>query len=104
MLSIIKFRNPKLVMDEIRVRFKNKRLAIGYTQEALAERSGVSFGSVKRFETTGEISLLGLLKIAAVIDCLKDFEKIATQMEDIKSFDEILEKNHKRIPKRGTVR
>ena len=44
-----------------RVRKIRKRRSI--TQEKLASISGVSYGSIKRFETTGQISLLSLKKI-----------------------------------------
>ena len=44
-----------------RVRLIRKRRSI--SQEKLAQISGVSFGSVKRFETTGQISLLSLTRI-----------------------------------------
>lgn len=37
------------------------------SQSELAKRSGVSFGSVKRFEQTGEISLSSLTKIAIAL-------------------------------------
>ena len=43
-----------------RVRKIRKRRSI--TQEKLASISGVSYGSIKRFETTGQISLLSLTK------------------------------------------
>ena len=45
-----------------RVRNIRKRRSI--SQEKLASMSGVSYGSVKRFESTGQISLLSLTKIA----------------------------------------
>ena len=59
------------------------------SQQKLADRSGVSLGSVKRFEQTGEISLSSLLKIAMVLDCLKDFEKLFEKPE-YKSIEEII--------------
>ena len=49
-----------------RVRKIRKRRSI--TQEKLASISGVSYGSIKRFETTGQISLLSLTKIAIALD------------------------------------
>ena len=42
-----------------RVRNIRKRRSI--SQEKLASMSGVSYGSIKRFETTGMISLLSLM-------------------------------------------
>ena len=45
-----------------RVRALRKRRKI--SQAKMSELSGVSVGSLKRFESTGEISLLSLTKIA----------------------------------------
>lgn len=49
------------------------------TQKDMAERTGVSLGSIKRFEQTGEISFHSLLKIAFVLDCLDDFDQLFAQ-------------------------
>ena len=38
-----------------------------YTQQSLALKSGVSLGSLKRFEQTGEISFVSLVKIAIAL-------------------------------------
>ena len=48
-----------------RVRNIRKRRSI--SQEKLAAMSGVSHGSIKRFETTGQISLISLTKIAMAL-------------------------------------
>ncbi|HQS78617.1 MAG TPA: XRE family transcriptional regulator, partial [Sulfurovum sp.] len=40
-------------MEELRVKFKQRRTSMGYTQTECATRSGVSLGSLKRFERTG---------------------------------------------------
>ena len=53
-------------------RVKRIRKRKGLSQEALANASGVSYGSVKRFETTGQISLLSLTKIAVALDCAEE--------------------------------
>ena len=37
------------------------------SQEELAKRSGVSLGSLKRFEQTGDISLISLTKLAMAL-------------------------------------
>jgi transcriptional regulator with XRE-family HTH domain len=47
---------------------------MGYTQHELAQRSGVSYASVKRFEQTGDISLVHLLKLANVLNRLTEFD------------------------------
>lgn len=48
-----------------RVRDIRKRRKI--SQKKLSEKSGVSLGSVKRFESSGEISLRALIKIAIAL-------------------------------------
>ena len=61
-----------------RVRKIRKRRSI--TQEKLASISGVSYGSIKRFETTGQISLLSLTKIAIALDLAAELRNIFTQV------------------------
>ena len=61
-----------------RVRKIRKRRSI--TQEKLASISGVSYGSIKRFETTGQISLLSLTKIAIALDPADELRNIFTQV------------------------
>lgn len=61
-----------------RVRKIRKRRSI--TQEKLASISGVSYGSIKRFEMTGQISLLSLTKIAIALDLADELRNIFTQV------------------------
>ena len=44
------------------------------------KESGVSYGSIKRFETTGQISLLSLTKIAIALDLADELRNIFTQV------------------------
>ncbi|MEQ2783930.1 XRE family transcriptional regulator [Lachnospiraceae bacterium AM25-11LB] len=61
-----------------RVRNIRKRRSI--SQEKLASMSGVSYGSVKRFEMTGKISLLSLTKIAMALDIAGELRDIFTNV------------------------
>ena len=67
-----------------RVRNIRKRRSI--SQEKLASMSGVSYGSVKRFESTGQISVLSLTKIAMALDIADELRNIFSQVpyRDIK--------------------
>ena len=42
----------------------------------LSKRSNVSYGSLKRFEETGNISLASLIKVAIALDCIDEFESL----------------------------
>jgi transcriptional regulator with XRE-family HTH domain len=61
-------------------RFIKQRKAFGLTQRTLSVRSGVSYASIRRFETTGDISLKSLLRISSAIDCLDDFNQLFNHM------------------------
>jgi transcriptional regulator with XRE-family HTH domain len=52
------------------------RLELNWSQETLSKRSGVSYGSLKKFEQTGQISIDSLLKLAAVLGRLEDFKAL----------------------------
>lgn len=91
-MSII-LKTPLEVLQDIAGRFKARRLAMNLTREELSSRSGVAGSSLKRFEREGLIALDSLLKIALVLDCLDDFEKIPagnSRVPAAQSLDDIL--------------
>ena len=61
-----------------RVRNIRKRRSI--SQEKLAQMSGVSYGSIKRFEASGQISLISLTKIAMALETADELRTIFTQV------------------------
>ena len=73
-----------------RVRNIRKRRSI--SQEKLAQISGVSFGSVKRFETTGQISLLSLTRIAMALDMADDLRQLFTEVP-YRNIQEVINEN-----------
>ncbi len=74
---------PSDVLLETAEKLRALRKARKWTQAELAERSGVSLGSVKRFEQTGRISFLSLLKLAHVLGRLDDFESVFAENENL---------------------
>ena len=60
-------------------RIRNIRRRRSISQEKLAEMSGVSYGSIKRFETSGQISLISLTKIAIALDLSDELRNLFTQ-------------------------
>ncbi|MFA6567349.1 MAG: helix-turn-helix transcriptional regulator [Victivallales bacterium] len=52
---------------------RGMRLQYRMKQATLSEKSGVPAISIRRFESTGNISLSSLLKIAGALDCLDGF-------------------------------
>ena len=54
-------------------RFKELRLEVGFKRSTLASQAGVSESSLKRFETTGQVSLQNLLRLTHALGRLEDF-------------------------------
>ncbi len=67
---------PVKISQQLARRHKLLRKQLKLSQAEMAERSGVSLGSLKRFETTGQISLESLLKLAHLLNRLVDFESV----------------------------
>lgn len=87
------FMTPCEVGLAISKQAKAKRLSLNLSQKTLSERSGVSFGTLKKFERTGKISLESLLKIALVLDSLEDFAPLfqPTPPQKFLSIEQLLE-------------
>ncbi len=69
-------KTPGIVMIETAARHKALRKKLKLTQPDLAERAGMSLGSLKRFEQTGQIAFESLLKLAHVLGRLADFDAL----------------------------
>lgn len=64
------------VLSGIVERVKERRKELKVSQKELSQKSGVSYASIRRFESTGEISFNSLLKIASVLNALADFNML----------------------------
>ena len=90
---------PHEVAKYIAQKAQAKRLSLNLSQKTLSQKSGVSYGVIKKFERMGTISLESLLKIALVLDALEDFEGLFRPIppEQHASLDELLkDKSRKR--------
>ena len=66
----------KKIAERIRAIRKRRKIS----QKELGEKSGVSLGSVKRFEQSGEISLLSLTKIAIALEIDDEMKNLFTDV------------------------
>ena len=70
----------KEINTEIAERMVQLRKRKKLSQKSLALRSGVSLGSLKRFEQTGEISLQSLTKIAIALEVGGELEELFSKV------------------------
>lgn len=82
-------KTPFDVLKGLAEKHKVLRKMAGLTQSDLAKRSGVSLGSLKRFELSGQISLESLLKLAQVLDRMVDFELVFNANDKLKNIDKL---------------
>jgi len=89
---MIKFgidKTPYDILTELAQKHKALRKQFRLTQSELAKRSGVSLGSIKRFENTGQISLESLLKLAQLLNRLNDFDLIFKVDNDLTKIEKL---------------
>lgn len=67
---------PAAEARELANRVKKRRLALKMTQAELAQRAGMPLPTYRRFEQTAQISLQGLLSVAAALNALDDFHSL----------------------------
>ncbi|MEA3288102.1 MAG: helix-turn-helix transcriptional regulator [Candidatus Marinimicrobia bacterium] len=92
--------NPPAIARGIAERMKAFRISQNVTQATLAHRSGVSLGSIKRFESQYKISLANLLRIAQVLEALEAFHHLFPTME-YRNMDDLLKSKQKHSRKRA---
>ena len=80
---MLSFKSPKDVARQVSKQARARRVAHNLSRETLAAKSGVSSASIRRFETTGDISFESLVKLAQVLDCLDAFEGLFPAPEPI---------------------
>jgi transcriptional regulator with XRE-family HTH domain len=95
----ITFQSPSDLCREVADRARSARLAANLTQEGLAQRSGVSLGTLKRFERSGAASLEVVARIALALRMEGGFERMF-EAPRFASLDEVIATPRKR--RRGT--
>ena len=84
--------NPKTPSDiakDLVEKIKQHRKKLKISQAQLATKSGVSLGSIKRFESKHEISLNSFIKILIALNLEQDLENLFTQ-KSYNSIDEVI--------------
>lgn len=65
---MIVLKTPCAMAADAAKRFREMRKSKKVTIRLLSEKSGVPYSTIRRFESSGEISFLSLVKIVSVLD------------------------------------
>lgn len=93
---------PEQVGKALAARVRALRLARGWKQLTLAQRSGVSLASLRRFEDSGKVSLQNLLDLAFALNRLDDFDTLL-QPPPATSIAELEAVEKRPVRKRGRI-
>jgi len=87
--SFLNQKTPNEFAKNLVEKIKQQRKRLKISQQGLAQKSGVSLGSIKRFETKYEISLQSFIKIAIALNLDSDIENLFTT-KTYTSIDEVI--------------
>lgn len=91
---------PTEMAARLAERVRARRLVLGLRQQDVAERSGVSLASLRRFERTGLIAFDSLLKIAVVLDAVAEFDGLFPEPA-FRSIDDVVSRPTRRRGRRS---
>ncbi|MBU3599678.1 helix-turn-helix domain-containing protein [Polynucleobacter sp. 30F-ANTBAC] len=92
---MLSFKTVPDVALSIAKRAQEARLSQNLSRKTLSKMSGVAESSIKRFEMSGEISIISLLKIAKALGHINQFEETFTQ-QGVISIEQVLAKKRSR--------
>ncbi len=74
--SLLQLHSPADITRLLAARVRSARLRHGWKQSTLAERSGVSLPTVRRYERSGRTSVENLLKLCHALGHVDEFAKL----------------------------
>ena len=93
-------RNPVTLTREIGQRLRGFRLAKGWTQEELAERSGVALSTLKLLEAKGQGSLQRLVRVAVALGVDGELRELFARPLVMESIAAVKRRERQRAPRR----
>lgn len=90
-MSLLSLQTPSDVQEQLAAAVKAKRKARKWSRETLAKRSSVPAPTIKKFETTGQISLRQFILLWQAVDQLNTLATLAEETEAMPAtMDEVL--------------
>jgi transcriptional regulator with XRE-family HTH domain len=85
----------------IALRVRARRLQLGWSRKTLGQRAGVSLWTLKRFESSGQVALETLIKLAVALNEVDGLASIFPARADVPASMAELERWYKAPRKRG---
>lgn len=96
-----KLSTPDEIGLELGYRLRQQRMSKHWTQQELADRTGLDVGTIKNLENKGQCALLTLIRIAMALDCISDLANLfQLKISSIAEMEKVENLRKSRIPKR----
>lgn len=99
-ISAFTQRNPVTISRAIGHRLRECRLAKGWTQEELAQRSGVAASTLKLLESKGQGSFQRLIRVAVALGVDGELRELFSRPAMIPSIEAVKRVSRQRAPRR----
>ncbi|MCX6875219.1 MAG: helix-turn-helix transcriptional regulator [Verrucomicrobia bacterium] len=99
-IEAFKQRNPVTLAREVGQRLRGFRLAKGWTQEELAERSDVALSTLKLFEAKGHGSFQRLVRMAVALGVDGELRGLFARPLVMQSIEAVKRSERQRAPRR----
>ena len=94
-------RNPAAITRQVGQRLRGFRLAKGWTQQELAERSGVALSTLKLLESQGRGSFQRLVRVAVALGIDGELRDLFAKPAAMESIAAVKRAERQRAPRRA---
>lgn len=94
-------RNPVVITRQIGQRLRGFRLAKGWTQQELAERSGIALSTLKLLENKGWGSFQRLVRVAVILGIDGELRELFAKPAAMESIAAVKRAERQRAPRRA---
>ncbi len=98
--STLRQRNPNQLIRTVGERLRRLRLSKGWTQEELAERSGLAVSTLKLLESKGQCSFQRLARVAVALGVDSALRNLFADTGPAESIEAVKLATRKRAPRR----
>ena len=93
-------RNPTALAKGVGQRLKELRLAKGWTQDELADRSGLAVSTLKLLELKGQGSFQRLIRVAIALGVDGELRELFARSKTVESIESLKLAERQRAPRR----
>lgn len=92
--------NPVMLARDVGHRLRSLRLAKGWTQEELAQRSGVAVSTLKLLEAKGQDSIQRLVRVTVAFGVDGELRDLFSRSASMESIEAVKLADRRRAPRR----